>query len=392
MRDFVDKLADAYSILGSLPKPLLYLIAMVGASAIILAFIAILVMFFVWLERKVAGHIQDRLGPMEVGGWHGWAQSIADGIKFFLKEDIIPAMADKPLFAMAPIVVFVGAFAAYVVVPFSGNLQVADLNIGVFYILSITSLAVIGIIMAGWSSSNKWALYGAMRSAAQIISYEIPVGIALLAAILPVGSLSMRELVEAQSGGFWNWFIFRNPPFGFVACVIYFIAALAEVNRTPFDIPEAESELVAGYHTEYSGMRFAFFFLAEYANMFLVGAVVTTLFLGGWEAPVFSATFSSLGLGPVIFVLKGVFLVFVMMWLRWTLPRLRVDQLMYMSWKVLLPFAFTCLFGVSTWVLLQLSPIWELIAWVVICLAGIGVGMSLRHQAQDVKWVVGSGQ
>ncbi len=349
MRNFVDQLVNNYEFLETFPRPLLYLIAMVAASAIILGFIAILVMFFVWLERKVAGHMQDRYGPMEVGR-HGWLQSIADGIKLFLKEDIIPALADKPLFVIAPIIVFVGAFSAFVVVPFSENLIVADLNIGIFYILAVSSLTVIGIIMAGWSSNNKWALYGAMRSAAQIISYEIPVGIALLAAVLPAGSLSMRDIVLAQSGGFWNWFIFRNPPFGFVACIIYFVAALAEVNRTPFDIPEAESELVAGYHTEYSGMRFAFFFLAEYANMFLVGTIVTTLFLGGWEFPIFPSAFAFLN--PIIFVLKGIALVFVMMWLRWTLPRLRVDQLMYVSWKVLLPFAFACLFGVSAWMLL----------------------------------------
>lgn len=349
MRNFVDQLVNNYGFLETLPRPLLYVIAMVASSAIILGFIAVLVMFFVWLERKVAGHMQDRYGPMEVGR-HGWLQSIADGIKLFLKEDIIPVLADKPLFVIAPIIVFVGAFSAFVVVPFSENLMVADLNIGIFYILAVSSLTVIGIIMAGWSSNNKWALYGAMRSAAQIISYEIPVGIALLAAVLPAGSLSMRDIVLAQSGGFWNWFIFRNPPFGFVACIIYFVAALAEVNRTPFDIPEAESELVAGYHTEYTGMRFAFFFLAEYANMFLVGTIVTTLFLGGWEFPIFPSAFAFLN--PIIFVLKGIALVFIMMWLRWTLPRLRVDQLMYVSWKVLLPFAFACLFGVSAWMLL----------------------------------------
>jgi len=384
MRDFVDYLINNYEVWGVIPRPLLYLLVMIASSAVILAFISVLVMFFVWLERKVAGHIQDRYGPMEVGGWHGWAQSIADGIKFFVKEDIIPALADKPLFVMAPIIVFVGAFSAFVVVPFSRSLMVADLNIGIFYILSVSSLTVIGIIMAGWSSNNKWALYGAMRSAAQIISYEIPVGVALLSAILPAGSLSLRAIVEAQSGGFWNWFLFRNPPFGFIACVVYFIAALAEVNRTPFDIPEAESELVAGYHTEYSGMRFAFFFLAEYANMFLVGAIVTTLFLGGWEAPIFSAALS--GLAPIIFVLKSIFFVFLMMWLRWTLPRLRVDQLMYMSWKVLLPFSFACLFGVSAWILLQPPAVWELVAWILtVCLLGAAGWILLGNQAQPTK-------
>jgi len=281
---------------------------------------------------------------MYVGGWHGWAQTLADALKLLLKEDIVPDSTDKLLFKMAPFIVFLGAFAAYVVVPFGVSSFVADLNIGILYVVALGSLSVVGIIMAGWASNNKYSLYGGMRAAAQIISYEIPAAIAIMTVIIPVGSLSMVEIVNAQQGGIQNWFIFRNP-FTFLAFFVYFIASLAEVNRTPFDIPEAESELVAGFHTEYSGMRFAFFFLAEYANMLLVTCVATTLFLGGWTQVLPGD--SQLLPGPVMFFLKAFAIIFVQMWLRWSVPRLRVDQLMYLSWKVLLPISFVLLLGVG---------------------------------------------
>lgn len=326
---------------GELPAFLQYLLPMLLACILCLALVALFPIFAVWLERKVSAHMQDRLGPMRVGGWHGWAQTIADGIKLLLKEDIIPAQADKLLFKLAPIVVFVGGFAAFVVLPFGASAIVSDLNIGVLYVVSISSLGVVGIIMAGWASNNKYALFGGMRAAAQIVSYEIPTVMAILTVVIPVGSLSMQEIVKAQEGGFLgigNWFLFK--PVTFFAFFVYYLGSLAEVNRTPFDIPEAESELVAGYHTEYSGMRFAFFFLAEYANMFLVSAIATTLFLGGWHGPLLP--------GPVWFFLKSLFLVFVQMWLRWTLPRLRVDQLLYVSWKVLLPVSFVLVMMAGT--------------------------------------------
>ncbi len=311
-----------------------------------LLFIVPYALFAVWLERKVSAHMQDRLGPMRVGGWHGWAQTIADILKLIQKEDIVPSSADKKLHFLAPFVVFVGSYAAFAAIPFSSAYVGSGINIGLFYIIAVSSLVVVGILMAGWSSNNKWSLFGAMRAAAQIVSYEIPTALALLTVVMLTGTLDLQEMNHLQSGPFWNWFAFAKFPFIFLAFIIYFVASLAETNRTPFDIPEAESELVAGYHTEYSGMKFAIFFLAEYGNMFAVSAIGATVFLGGWNSP-----FGSFLNGPVWgafwFISKGMFFVFVQMWLRWTLPRLRVDQLMHISWKVLTPWAFVCLLGVG---------------------------------------------
>jgi NADH-quinone oxidoreductase subunit H len=326
----------------------------------VIAFVATFALLAIWLERKVSAHMQDRLGPMETGGWHGWAQTIADTVKLLLKEDIIPTAADKPLFKLAPYIVFVGSFAAWAVIPFAQNLIGADINIGVFYLVAVSSMVVIGILMAGWSSNNKWALYGAMRSAAQMVSYEIPIALSLLVPIMLAGSLSMRELVTIQQGGFWHWSVFSHLPFALIAFIIYFWASLAETNRTPFDIPEAESELVAGYHVEYTGMRFAMFFLAEYANMFVVSGVATALFLGGWYAPlpfwdipIENSVIGHAAVGAVWFSAKAIGIVLIQMWLRWTLPRLRVDQLMHICWKVFLPFSFANVLFVSLWIALS---------------------------------------
>lgn len=319
-------------------------------------------------EMKSASWIQDRLGPMRTGPW-GIFQPFADVLKLLMKEDIVPEKADRILFNLAPVIVFVGAYAAFAVLPFASDYVGADLNIGLFYLIAVSSFGVLGIIMGGWASNNKYSLLGAMRSVAQIVSYEVPSATALLVVAMLVGSLNLQDIVTAQSGGFWNWFIFGGPksdvvlrsgailhadlgnfvflPLLLATFVVYYLAALAETNRTPFDIPEGESELVGGYHTEYSGMKFGMFFMAEYANMFLVSAVAGVMFFGGWQSPWGTTLGEALDI-PVLTLLEGVFwtaakgffFVFVMMWLRWTLPRLRVDQLMYMCWKVLIPLSF----------------------------------------------------
>jgi NADH-quinone oxidoreductase subunit H len=337
-------------LFGGRPGALVYLTFMLGACAATLAMIAVLGMFLIWLERKVAGHVQSRVGPIEVGGWHGWAQSIADGFKLFLKEDVIPSSADKLLFKLAPYLVFAGSFTAFAVIPWGGKVVIADMNIGVFYILAVTSLVVVGILMAGWSSNNKWALFGAMRGVAQIVSYELPAALSLVAIVMWVGSMNLGDIVRSQAGWFWNWHVVQGFPFFTIGAFIYYISALAETNRVPFDIPEAESELVAGYHTEYSGIRFAMFFLAEYANMFLVSSIAVVAYFGGWYTGIPFLDFIP---GPLVFVIKSLLLVFVMMWLRWTLPRLRVDQLMNMCWKYMIPIAFFNLVGIGVVMLLR---------------------------------------
>jgi len=298
--------------------------------------ISVFPIYIIWLERKVAAHIQDRLGPMRVG-WHGILQGFADGIKLLFKEDLIPNGADKVMFKFAPILVIMGAFAAFAVLPWDDGMVIADLNIGILYVLAITSLGAIGVLMAGWGSNNKYALLGGMRSAAQMVSYEIPTAIAALVVIVQVGTLDLQQIVAIQQQN--GWLIWHFFPLNFITFVIFFICGLAETNRTPFDLPEAESELVAGFHTEYSGMRFAFFFLAEYGAMFLVSALAVVLFFGGWNGPFVS--------GPIVLFAKGVFLVFVQMWLRWTLPRLRVDQLMALCWKYLIPISFVLLISTA---------------------------------------------
>jgi NADH-quinone oxidoreductase subunit H len=312
-------------------------------------------LFAVWWERKVSAHMQDRLGPMRVG-WHGWLQPIADIFKLFQKEDIVASDTDKALFNLAPVLVFVGSYAAFAAIPFSSAFIGSNLDLGVFFIVAVSGFAVAGILMAGWASNNKYSLFGAVRSAAQIISYEIPTVLVIITIVMITGTLNLNTLSEMQTGHFWNWMIFGGPgtglakylliPFMILGFGIIYISSLAEVNRTPFDIPEAESELVAGYHTEYSGMKFAMFFLAEYANMLAVSAVVAALFFGGYQSP-FGYLGNLLGLKWLIpieqlfwFTSKGLFFVFVQMWLRWTLPRLRVDQLMNTCWKYLIPLAF----------------------------------------------------
>jgi NADH-quinone oxidoreductase subunit H len=322
-------------------------------ASLIMALIMTLVMaacaiVFTWMERKVAGFIQSRYGPMRVGRYQGIGQPVADMLKILQKEDIIPAEADKFYFMMAPFVIFIGSLLAWAAIPFAPGFIASDLDLGLFYIFAVSSLAVIGILMAGWASNNKWSLYGAARGAAQMVSYEVPLALSAIPVVMAVGSLNMNDIVIAQQGGVANWFLLRNP-FVFVAFIIYFIASIAEVNRCPFDMPETESELVAGYHTEYTGMRFAFFFLAEYANLFLVSCIATAVFLGGWWSPI-----PGLDFAPALnFIIKAVVLVFLQMWVRWTLPRLRVDQLMHLCWKVLIPIALICILGAGIWMMVS---------------------------------------
>jgi len=308
-------------------------------GVLLITFMALGPLVYVYAETKIAGFMQDRIGPKRVGP-HGMLQTVADAVKLLFKEAIYPAGADKLLFVLAPCIVNIGAFLPFVVVPWGGQLQTADLNVGVFYVTAVSSLSTVGLIMAGWASNNKYALFGAMRSAAQIVSYEIPAVIILLLPVMIVGSLSLQDIVAAQTGGLPSWFIWRYFPLMPVAFLIFFTAGMAECNRAPFDIPEAESELVAGFHTEYSGFFFAMFFMAEYTEMFVISAVTSVLFLGGFHAPHPALQhIHGFGLGPLWLTAKAWSLMFVMMWLRWTLPRLRVDQLMYVAWKVLLPIA-----------------------------------------------------
>lgn len=333
-----------------------------------LVFLLLYALLAILGEVKVSAWMQDRLGPMRTGPY-GVIQPIADVLKLLQKEDITPANADKFLFNLAPYLSFMSAYAALAVIPFSSQYVGADLNLGLFYLLAISSLNVAAIMMAGWASNNKYSLYGSMRAVAQIVSYEVPAAMVLVIVVMFIGSLNLQDIIIAQSGPFWNWIVFGGPkqdvmlasghtldaswinliflPLFLATFVMYYISGLAETNRTPFDIPEAESELVSGYHTEYSGMKFAMFFMSEYANMFIVSAVTAILFFGGWNSP-FGVYLGDAFDAPWLvaveqfgwLVLKGLFFVFMMIWIRWTLPRLRVDQLMYMCWKVLIPFSF----------------------------------------------------
>jgi NADH:ubiquinone oxidoreductase subunit 1 (chain H) len=327
------------------------------ASFVLLIFVSPFAGILSFLERRIAARMQARIGPNRVGP-QGILQFLADGIKSLLKEDLIPTDADKALFVLAPYLVFLGMFTSFVALPFSSKLIVADLNVGILYIFATTSFAVVGLVMAGWGSSSKWAMLGGMRSAAQVISYEIPAGIAAVTVILLAGSLSMQQIIRSQGPHPWQWFIFDNP-FTLVAFFILFISLIAEGNRAPFDLPEAESELVSGYNTEYSGMRFVFFFFAEWANLYVMGAIMTTLFLGGWQIPG-SLEKLAAGVAPwfpqliqlLVFQIKTLVLVFLVIQLRWTVPRVRMDQLMNMCWKYMVPIGFACVVGVAGWMIL----------------------------------------
>ena len=311
------------------------------AVTIVVAIVPGLVVTAVYLERRIIAKMQDRIGPNRVGPF-GLLQPIADVLKLLSKEDIIPARADKPLFILAPILVVGASLMVWVTIPWAPGLVPADLNVGVLFVIAMGGLPVLGVIMAGWGSYNKYALLGGMRAAAQLMSYEIPGILGALVPVMLAGSMSLTEIVRAQQDGAWFLFYF---PIGPLAFLLFVIAGVAESNRTPFDLIEAESELAAGFHTEYSGMRFALFFLAEYANTFAISAMATILFLGGW---------SGLDFLPVPhfvwFVLKMYVMVFVFIWIRATLPRLRYDQLMHFAWKRMLPLALLNIGATGLWI------------------------------------------
>ena len=325
--------------------------------AAVMGVVMLTVMILTLAERKVLGWMQDRMGPMEVGPY-GILQPIADGLKLFFKEDIVPSGANKFLFSLAPILAMVPALIGFAVIPFGPSNKfelfgitvepfvISDINIGILYILAFTSIGAYGIILGGWASNSKYSLLGGLRSAAQVISYELNVGLAIVGVLILAGSLSLVKITEAQSGGFWHWYVLALPAPQIFAFVVYVISSVAETNRVPFDLPEAESELVAGFFTEYSGMRFAFFFIAEYANMVLVSCVAAALFLGGWTSPWPGSIPEYLGApqfawveGVFMFTIKVYAFLFLFFWLRATLPRLRYDQLMKFGWKVMLPIA-----------------------------------------------------
>jgi NADH-quinone oxidoreductase subunit H len=368
------------------------------AFFLFLTFILLYVILAVYAERKVSAFIQDRLGPMEVG-YYGLLQTVADLVKLLQKEDIVPANADRRLFMLAPLIIFTAVFAGFAVLPFTPDVVGSGAKVGVFYLLAIISIDIIGLLMAGWSSYNKYSLLGAMRSVAQIISYEVPVGLMVLCVVMLCQTLDLQEISYqqgiwinlyqsvhtsyaqesnylfglkstginiTQAGGILTWNIFRMPLF-FIAYIIFFVATLAECNRAPFDIPEAESELVGGFHTEYSGFRFAILFLSEYAMMMLVSLLGAVLFLGSWNTPFPNigsfklAEWTSGAPGTMYgnitaafwLISKAFVAIFVQMWVRWTYPRLRVDQLMYLCWKVLTPVSLLLLLLTGIWRLLM---------------------------------------
>lgn len=319
--------------------PLWFVVAMLVKILAVFGVTMLMVAYATWVERKVIGHMQTRLGPMATG-WHGLLQPIADGLKLFFKEDIIPAQANKVAFILAPMMILVPALITVAVVPFGPDLeiggylipqQITDLNVGMLYVLAMAGLGVYGIVLAGWSSNSKYSLLGGIRSSAQMVSYELAAGLTIVSVFMLSETLSLRGIVAAQQGPLWgsiaflpNWYVFSQP----LAFGLFVICSLAEINRTPFDLPEAETELVSGFCTEYSSMKYALFFMAEYANMIVISALTATLFLGGWSGPF---------PGVINLLLKVFAFMFFFIWLRATWPRVRYDQLMFLGWKVFLP-------------------------------------------------------
>lgn len=335
-KTFAQRMAEALP--NNLWESIGHVILAVVAIALLIVVVALIL---IYMERKVAAHFQCRLGPMRVG-WHGTLQAFADVIKLLFKEDIVPEKADHALHLTGPFFALTATILGLMIIPYSPTFHVVDFNIGVVYLTAVSGFGVLGILLGGWSSNSKWSLLGAMRAGAQIISYEVSATLALLVVVMLSGSLQFSKIIETQASGWWIW---RAHGVGLISFIIFIIASTAEVNRTPFDIAEGESELTAGFHTEFSGMRFAFYFLSEFMNMFLVCAVAATLFLGGWM-PFHIGNFTAFNhlmdqIPPAVwFSAKTISLVFLMMWFRWSFPRLRVDQLMRLEWKVLLPIGF----------------------------------------------------
>lgn len=349
------------------PEWLAYAIVAFIHAFILINIVAVGALVFIWLERKVSGRIQDRLGPTRVGGKFGWLQTLADGLKLVTKEDLCPKGADRLLFLAAPYVSFCASFAAYMALPFADGWVGIRLNVAVFFIIAVIGVEVFGVILAGYASASKWSLFGAMREAAQVVSYEVPLGMCVVVPVLLAGSMDLITIAQmqtagaAQMGWFTHWYVF-NDPFTFITFWVYFTCATASVNRAPFDLAEAESELVAGFHTEYSGLRWSIFFMAEYGSMFAVSGLAAILFFGGWNGPLPITHWLGLGdasnpvlqyagnlLGALNFIGKCVVGVTFMMWVRWTLPRLRIDQVMTTCLKYCTPLAAAMFAGVVVW-------------------------------------------
>ncbi|WP_437187103.1 NADH-quinone oxidoreductase subunit NuoH [Planctomicrobium sp. SH668] len=338
------------------------ILAAVIHTTLVAVFFGLPAFVFIWAERKIAGRIQDRLGPTRTGGRFGWLQSLADGVKLIQKEDLVPQDADGMLYRLAPYLAVIAAFAAFMFLPFSENWVAVTMDCGLFLALAVISLEVLGIVLAGYASASKWSLFGGMRQAAQMVSYEIPLGLTVVVPVVIAGTMNLNDIVAMQSGGFWNWFVLHDP-FAFLAFFVFFTVTLASNKRAPFDLAEAESELVGGFHTEYSGMRWSFFFLAEYAAMFFAGMLAVILFLGGWWTglPFIDNYFVAVGdgttvygyltrvLGLVVMMVKSSLLVCIQIWVRWTLPRLRIDQVMTTCLKYLLPISCFLFLGAVIW-------------------------------------------
>ncbi len=335
-----------------------HLLAALIKCFLLINVVAVGALVFIWMERKIAGRIQDRLGPTRVGGKFGWLQTLADGIKLITKEDITPGAADRMLFKLAPYISFAASFAAFLALPFANGWVAQHLNTAVFFVLAVLGLEVFGVILAGYGSGSKWSLFGAMREAAQVVSYEVPLGMCVVVPVLICGTMNLVTIANMQAGPATNWLVFHDP-FTFVIFWVYFTCATASVNRAPFDLAEAESELVAGFHTEYSGLRWSIFFMAEYGSMFMVSALAVILFFGGWHGPI--PIFASLAaeggwlaqvanlFGCINFMMKTMVGVTLMMWVRWTLPRLRIDQVITTCLKYCVPIAAVCFLCVAIW-------------------------------------------